>query len=66
MSTIMKALRRLEDEKHTQVQRSLREEVVGGAEPGRRSPVLLIGVGVFATGLLIGAGALLFLSLIHI
>jgi hypothetical protein len=56
----MKALRRLESDKSSRVQRPLREEVVRGREARRRSPALIVGAGVFVTGLAIGAGMLLF------
>lgn len=56
MSTILKALRRLEDERSVQTRRPLREEVAGGGAPGRsrgRGVWLLAGV----LGLAVGVAA---------
>lgn len=60
MSTILKALRRVEQEKTQQVQRPLREEVAEGSEPRRRLPILVVAAAVFVAGLALGA-AMLFL-----
>lgn len=58
MSTILKALRRLEHDKTSQLQRPLREEVADGAEPRRRFPVFWVVAAVFTAGIGIGAAAL--------
>lgn len=58
MSTILKALRRLEKDKTQKVQRPLREEVASGTESRRRVPVVLIAALVFSAGIGLGAAAL--------
>ena len=60
MSTILKALRRLEDERSAQPERPLREQVASGPESARggRRWLVLIVAGVLGLGT--GAGALLF------
>ena len=60
MSTILRALRRLEREKSRPSERPLREQVATGSEPARRFPVALVVIAVFAVGIGLGAGALLF------
>lgn len=60
MSTILKALRRLEQEKSAHAQRPLREEVATETSEARRRVPLGVAVGgVFAAGIVLGGAALL-------
>lgn len=59
MSTILKALRRLEQDRSRDSQRPLREQVAQSPEPRRRRGLRWWVLGVFAAGLGLGAGALL-------
>jgi len=61
MSTILKALRRLEEENSTQSQRPLREEVTRGPSPAKsRRGSWPLWVALLGLGVAVGAGALTF------
>jgi hypothetical protein len=59
MSTILKALRRLEHEKSSHTERPLREQVVNAPESKRGVSMALAVGGTFAAGLALGAAALI-------
>ena len=63
MSTILKALRRLEDDRNALSQRPLREEVATeGGEPARAKRIRVLGFAVLALCVAGGAGTFAFLS----
>jgi hypothetical protein len=55
----LKALRRLEHDKSTQTERPLREQVASAPESKRGIPMAVAVGGIFATGLALGAAALI-------